>query len=317
MLTPPSEKQPVLFDTAISVLRAQAETLAAIAADYSEPSEVQSDFSKSLNILHDSVLAGGKIILTAIGKSLKIAEKLTATLNSLGISSMTLHPTDALHGDLGVVNSADVMVMITVSGNTPELFELKSHLPPDLKWLCLTCQRQSPLALASFGVLSAPIPKEYREVTVYGLAAPTVSTTACLAVGDSMCITLNEMLVSDAKQRQVRFGKWHPGGAIGKSYRQDAQFYALGDLTVLGRPLHECQELELWRASSFSPYILSQTKIYSSGELTEWLRNGRFTPLVGIDLDGLPRLPRHEASTHDSLCVVINDNQEAIGLCFP
>lgn len=157
-----------------------------------------------------------------MGKSFKIAEKLVATLNSLGIHAAPLHPSDALHGDLGVIKATDAIIMITASGNTPELLALVPHIPAGIPVLCLTNTPNSPLAAAhASATLSAHIPTHLSEKAVYGLPAPTTSTTACLAVGDAVCITLAEMLEADVRQRSRSFARWHPGGAIGKDFKKE------------------------------------------------------------------------------------------------
>lgn len=220
-ITPPSESSPSILSTAQTVLRAQADALSYIADLYEQDSTTQSQFFLSLQYMHNAILSNGKIVLTGMGKSYKIADKLVATMNSLGIHATGLHPSDALHGDLGVIKPTDVVIMITASGNTPELFSLLPHIPQGIPILCLTNTPNSPLAHKSSAVLSALIPKNCNEKLLYGLPAPTTSTTACLAVGDAVCITLAEMLISDVKERSFNFSKWHPGGAIGNDYKRD------------------------------------------------------------------------------------------------
>lgn len=222
LLTPPSESSPEILSTAQTVLRAQARGLAYIADTYDKDPAVQNQFFLSLQYMHNAILSYGKIIITGMGKSYKIADKLVATMNSLGIHASTLHPSDALHGDLGVIKPTDVLVMITASGNTPELLNMLPHVPAGIPTLCLTNTMDSPLAKKSTAVLPAVVPPNLSEKAVYGLPAPTTTTTACLAVGDAVCITLAEMLTSDLNQRKANFGKWHPGGAIGQAYQADA-----------------------------------------------------------------------------------------------
>ncbi|KAF5094119.1 hypothetical protein D0Z00_003694 [Geotrichum galactomycetum] len=171
--------------------------------------------------MHNAILSNGKIVISGMGKSYKIADKLVATMNSLGIHATALHPSDALHGDLGVIKPTDVVVLITSSGNTPELLNILPHIAQGIPILCLTCTLDSPLALKSTSLLPAVLPKDLTENSVYGLPAPTTSTTACLAVGDAVCITLAEMLIGDLHQRRMNFGKWHPGGAIGQDFSKE------------------------------------------------------------------------------------------------
>ena len=221
--TPPSETTPEILSTAQTVLRAQAQGLTYIADLYDQDATTQSQFFLSLQYMHNAILSNGKIVITGMGKSFKIADKLVATMNSLGIHAAALHPSEALHGDLGIIKPTDVLILITSSGNTPELLAILPHISKGLPLLCLTCTPDSPLALKSTAILPAVLPTSLSEKVIYGLPAPTTSTTACLAVGDAVCITLAEMLISDISQRRKNFGKWHPGGAIGQDYSKDAK----------------------------------------------------------------------------------------------
>lgn len=221
-ITPPGESSPLILATAQTVLRAQAQALEYISQLYESDEDTKRQFFLCLQYMHNAVLSHGKIVITGMGKSFKIAEKLVATLNSLGAHAASLHPSDALHGDLGVIKPTDVILMITASGNTPELSALLPHFPSGNPLLILTNAPDSPLAQKSAGVLSAAIPKKLSEKAVYGLPAPTTSTTACLAVGDAACITLAEMLVADVKERSYNFSRWHPGGAIGNDYQKES-----------------------------------------------------------------------------------------------
>lgn len=218
-ITPPGESSPAILSTAQTVLRAQAQALAYISQLYDKDESTRDDFFTCLQYMHNAILSHGKIVITGMGKSFKIAEKLVATMNSLGIHASSLHPSDALHGDLGVIRPTDVLIMITASGNTPELTTLLPHVPTGIPMLILTNTPDSPLAKQAAGTLSAAIPTSLGEKAIYGLPAPTTSTTACLAVGDAVCITLAEMLTSDVKERSRNFSKCHPGGAIGNDYK--------------------------------------------------------------------------------------------------
>ncbi|CAN6635672.1 hypothetical protein TRVA0_015S01310 [Trichomonascus vanleenenianus] len=217
IISPPLEFSPGVLSTARAVLRAQATALTYLADLYEQSEETQNEFFGALQMLQNCAQSHGKVVITGMGKSYKIATKLSATMNSLHVMSAVLHPSDALHGDLGMVRANDVVLTITSSGRTHELITLLRHLPQGVKHICLTCQPSSPLACAADAVLSAHLPSEMAEKSVYGLDAPTVSTTACLAVGDALCITLAEMLETDFKQRRLKFALSHPGGAIGQS----------------------------------------------------------------------------------------------------
>ncbi|ANB12804.1 Polysialic acid capsule expression protein [Sugiyamaella lignohabitans] len=293
-ITPPSEASPSILATAKHFLKAQANALIYLSSLYDSDQTAQDQFFSSLQYMYNAILTNGKIIVTGMGKSFKIADKLVATMNSLGIHAASLHPSDALHGDLGVVRPSDVLIMITSSGTTPELTTLLNHIPRGLVVLCLTCSPQSPLAKASHSVLSAQVPDHLSEVNVYGLAAPTITTTACLAVGDAICITLAEMLVADEKTRRRNFGKWHPGGAIGQSYIENKTSVANGgvvvttavssppqcsyvdwsDIGIIDCSPDQCDELNLLRACAGTSWVLFEsTHLASSSNLLAGFRN--------------------------------------------
>ncbi|KAG5369304.1 Arabinose 5-phosphate isomerase KdsD [Yarrowia sp. C11] len=219
-ITPPSEAAPnAVLASAQTVLRAQAATIAHITDLYDSDPEVQQQFAKGIQYLHNAVVSGNKVVLTGMGKSHKIACKLSATMNSLGMHATPLHPTEALHGDLGIVKPGDVVVMITASGNTPELKQLLPHL--DATLLTLTCEPNSSLGHLSHAVFACPVPDTHKEKNIYGIAAPTTSTTACLVVGDSICIALCESLQLDKAERNRTFGRNHPGGVIGEAFKNE------------------------------------------------------------------------------------------------
>lgn len=182
---------------------------------------------KSLNLMNSCLLRNGKVVVCGIGKSYKIGAKMCATLNSLGIQAATLHPTEALHGDLGILRkeNSDCLVMISSSGKSPEMVHLLQHIPPEVPVVLLTNKRTSTLSahLQVKSLLFAELPTELSEQTIYGLNAPTISTTLCLALADAVSIALSEVYVSDINERKRIFGERHPGGSIGEEYRSSSQ----------------------------------------------------------------------------------------------
>lgn len=151
----------------------------------------------------------GKVIVTGVGKSGLIGRKIVATLNSTGTQSVFLHPTDALHGDLGVISEKDVLLAIGKSGESDELLKL---LPPvrslGVRVLSITSQKDSSLARQSHVALVLPVDKEACPLDL----APTVSTTMTLAIGDALAMTLMKM----KKFQSEDFAKFHPSGKLGK-----------------------------------------------------------------------------------------------------
>ncbi|EDK46431.1 hypothetical protein LELG_04612 [Lodderomyces elongisporus NRRL YB-4239] len=174
----------------------------------------------SIALMFKTYQRKGKIIICGIGKSHKLATKLTATLNSLSISSCNLHPSEALHGDLGMINeSLDCLIMLTSSGNTPELLNLLPHLSTDLPIILLTCNKVSKLSKSGRirSLIYAELLPMHNEEAIHGLPAPTVSTTLSLILADSVILALSELIENDLFKRRKLFGLKHPGGSIGLS----------------------------------------------------------------------------------------------------
>ncbi|KAI3406665.2 hypothetical protein KGF56_000511 [Candida oxycetoniae] len=173
---------------------------------------------ESLSIMFKTFQKNGKIIISGIGKSYKLALKLVATLNSLSISSSNLHPSEALHGDLGLINdSVDCLIMLTSSGNTPELINLLPHLSQDLPIILLTCNKISKLSTSGRikSLIFAELLPTHNEESIHGIPAPTVSTTLSLILADSVILALSELIENDLYKRRKLFGLKHPGGSIG------------------------------------------------------------------------------------------------------
>ena len=151
----------------------------------------------------------GRLIVTGIGKSAIIAQKIVATMNSTGTPSMFLHASEAIHGDLGMVQENDVVICISKSGNSPEI----KVLVPIIKrfgnvLIAITGNITSYLAKASDYVLNTTVKAE----ACLNNLAPTNSTTAQLVIGDALAVCLMEL--RDFKSED--FAKYHPGGALGK-----------------------------------------------------------------------------------------------------
>lgn len=151
----------------------------------------------------------GKLVIVGVGKSAHIANKIVATLNSTGTPSQFLHASEAIHGDLGLLQKEDVVICISKSGNTPEI----TYLAPILKQyssclIGLTANLKSELAKNSDIVLDVNVSKEACLVNL----APTSSTTAQLVMGDALAVALMRM----RQFKSEDFAKYHPGGALGK-----------------------------------------------------------------------------------------------------
>lgn len=167
---------------------------------------INDDFVKAVRMIFNSP---GRVVFTGMGKSGIIARKIVATLSSTGTPSIYLHPTDALHGDLGVVRKDDVIVIVSKSGNTEELFDLIIMLKRmGVKIIGMIAVPGSKLGSLCDVVLNVFV-KE--EACPHDLA-PTSSTTAALVMGDALAIALLEMRGFTAED----FAMLHPGGSLGK-----------------------------------------------------------------------------------------------------
>jgi len=152
----------------------------------------------------------GRVIVSGIGKSAIIAQKIVATLNSTGTPSIFMHAADAIHGDLGLIQKNDVVVCISKSGNTPEIKALVPFIKANdsNKLIAITGDINSFLATSSDFVLNSNVEKEACPNNL----APTTSTTAQLVIGDAIAVTLLKLRGFDSKD----FAKYHPGGSLGK-----------------------------------------------------------------------------------------------------
>jgi len=164
------------------------------------------DFALSVQTILES---GGRVVVTGIGKSAIIAQKIVATMNSTGTPSLFMHAADAIHGDLGMIQPKDVIICISKSGNTPEIKVLVPLLKRENNPLiAITANKESFLATQSDYVLYA---YTEREACPNNLA-PTTSTTSQLVIGDALAVALMQV-----KQfGSADFAKYHPGGALGK-----------------------------------------------------------------------------------------------------
>ena len=167
---------------------------------------IDDDFTQAVNhILHSK----GRVVITGIGKSAIIANKIVATMNSTGTPAIFMHAADAIHGDLGIIQQEDVVICISKSGNTPEIKVLVPLLKRgNNKLIAITSNKGSVLAQQADWVLYAHVEKEACPNNL----APTTSTTAQLVLGDALAVCLLEMKHFGSSD----FAKYHPGGALGK-----------------------------------------------------------------------------------------------------
>lgn len=164
------------------------------------------DFANATQLIYNSK---GRVIITGIGKSAIIANKIVATLNSTGTPAIFMHAADAIHGDLGLILEDDVVICISKSGDTPEIKVLVPLIKngPN-KMIAITGNPDSFLGQQADFVLNTYVEKEACTNNL----APTTSTTAQLVIGDALAICLLELRGFSSHD----FAKYHPGGALGK-----------------------------------------------------------------------------------------------------
>ena len=168
------------------------------------------EFEAAVEAILERLEQGGKIVVTGVGKNLPIGRKIAATLTSTGCPALFLHPSDAMHGDLGILQKPDVLLTLSYSGESEELL----NLVPIVKrsgLVIITLSGVTDSALARNSDIVVPV-KVNREACPFNMA-PTASTTATLAVGDALA-----MVLLDARGfGKEDYAKLHPGGAIGRT----------------------------------------------------------------------------------------------------
>lgn len=151
----------------------------------------------------------GRLVVTGVGKSALIGQKIVATLNSTGTPALFMHAADAIHGDLGMIQDSDAVLIISKSGNTAEIKVLMPLLKrTNVRLIALVSDRESYLARHAHYVLHAYAESEADPLNL----APTTSTTVALALGDALAVSLLELRGFTRQD----FARYHPGGSLGK-----------------------------------------------------------------------------------------------------
>ncbi|MCI5140827.1 MAG: KpsF/GutQ family sugar-phosphate isomerase [Candidatus Electrothrix sp. ATG1] len=188
------------MEQAREVLTVEAEGIAAVRDALGE------EFVQAVDLI---MACPSRLVITGIGKSGLVGQKISATLNSTGTPSFFLHPVEAMHGDLGMVSSTDIVLAISYSGETSELnLLLESLRNRSVQIIAMTGNSDSTLAHSAAVTLNVAVP---REACPLGLA-PTTSTTATLALGDALAVAL----LRRKRFREEDFRRNHPGGSLGE-----------------------------------------------------------------------------------------------------
>jgi arabinose-5-phosphate isomerase len=189
-----------IIKTGKEVIEIEAEAVGGLIQSINE------QFARAIDLIYHSK---GRVVLSGMGKSGLVARKIVATLNSTGTAAIFLHPTDALHGDLGMVRKDDVVILISKSGETEEIINLLPMLKRlNVTLIAMSGKEDSKLARECDLFLSIAV-KE--EACPHDLA-PTASTTATMVIGDALSVTLLKKRGFTAED----FAFLHPGGSLGK-----------------------------------------------------------------------------------------------------
>ena len=218
------------------------------------------DFEKVVELIYNSK---GNVIVSGIGKSANIAQKIVATLNSTGTTAVFMHAADAIHGDLGIIRDDDVVIIVSKSGETPEikvlipLIKIRKN-----KLVAIVGNRQSYLASQADFVLDTTVPREACPNNL----APTSSTTAQLVMGDAIAVALLKMRGFTAED----FAKFHPGGALGKRL-----YLTVGDVCFKnGLPQVKPDDIMTQAIIEISQKMLGAAAVIDNGKLVGIVTDG-------------------------------------------
>ena len=276
------KKNEEIFQLALQVIDNEIDAIANMRT------KIDENFSSAVDILLKNK---GMTVFTGIGKSAIIAQKIVATMNSTGTPSTFMHAADAIHGDLGIIRHDDVVVVVSKSGETPEikvlvpLLKLRSN-----KLIAIVGNKSSYLALQADVVLDVTVSGEAMPDNI----APSCSTTAQLVMGDALALTIMKCRGFSLED----FAKFHPGGALGKQlYLKVKDLYTRNECPVVSPE------------DSLTQVIIEMTKKRLGA--TAVVENGS---LVGIITDGDLRrmLMKHPSIDNVKARVIMTSNPKTI-----
>jgi arabinose-5-phosphate isomerase len=222
--------------TPAELVRTEAAALEALAARLEAPAGEAGSMAEAFQRAVELVLrcsdGRGRVVVTGMGKSGIIAQKIAATLSSTGSPALFLHPAEAVHGDLGVLMAGDVVIALSASGETEEILRLLAALKRKGDALIsFCCAMDSTLARASDVALDVSVEREACGMGDRGLA-PTASTTAMLALGDALAVAVSLRKGFRAED----FADLHPGGKLGKRLRLVRELMHAGNAVPVVTP---------------------------------------------------------------------------------
>ena len=234
-------------------------------------SQIDANFVSVVELIAQSK---GRLIVTGIGKSANIATKIVATLNSTGTPAVFMHASDAIHGDLGIIQKDDIVLMLSKSGNTPEIKVLVPLIKNfGNKIIGLTAHKTSFLAKNADFLLYTPMEKEACPNNL----APTTSTTLQLVMGDALAVALLEYKGFNDRD----FAKYHPGGSLGKRL-----YLRVNDLIINNeKPQSKPDDLMKDVIIEITKKRLGATAIVDNDELKGIITDGDVRRLLQQNLD--------------------------------
>lgn len=252
------------LDIARRVLQTEANAINALT------DRLNGEFEKAIDLL---LACNGRVIVTGMGKSGLICRKIAATLSSTGTSAFFLHPAEALHGDLGIVQPPDIVIALSHSGETEELVRLLEAIRRiGAKLIALTGSPSSTLARAADVAIDCGIAEEACPMNL----VPTASTTAALAMGDAIAMTLLER----KGFKEEEFARLHPGGKLGKrllrveaAMHTGAQIPIVSAATPMADVVHEMSSKRLGMTCVAESDVL--TGIVTDGDLRRHMAANR------------------------------------------
>lgn len=251
----------------------------------------------------------GRVIVSGVGKSGLIGRKIAATFTSTGTPATFLHPVEGLHGDLGIVGTSDVALLISKSGESQELLTLLDHLKRfGVRTIALTGAPTGTLARECDAVLDACV----REEACPHDLAPTTSTTAALAIGDALAVAVLER----KGFRREDFARLHPGGSLGRKLLLRVRDLMETQRLPLLPPTATMREAVVWLAERRGIVVATTDDgqvagVFTAGDLTRLLE--RTSDIFGIPLESvMTRTPKVAAAEELASAVVYR--MEQIGI---
>ena len=282
------------LESARRVLRLEAEGIGALAESLGD------GYIAALDLLHD---VKGRVIVTGMGKSGHVGRKIAATMASTGTPAQYVHPGEASHGDLGMITSADVVLALSNSGETSELRDLLEYIRRNtIPLIAITSRAGSTLdEMADVTLLLPATP----EACPMGLA-PTTSTTASLALGDALSVSLLERRGFSPQDFQV----FHPGGKLGQTLMRVSELMHEGEgmpLCAMDTPMKEA--ILIMTAKSFGCVGVVDASgrlagVVTDGDLRRHMESGLLDSCAGDVMTANPKTIRSQALAAEAVAVM-------------